>query len=216
MCRMKKLRVHISGLTLVELLVTLSIAAILVVIAVPSLNDSQTRRKIAGEQRDLKLDLAFARSEAVSRNEYVSICSSDDGLVCRNSDDWSDGWIIFVDDGEGVGAPKDSIRGTAEELLRVYEYDDDTTALSAYDVDNAGVQGLTFSARGYLDVVQRGLPDRSPKRLTFRLCGPTDPGGLEDFFGRGVLLDVTGRALDSFDRDLNGIYEDIEHNDFDC
>ncbi len=218
MGRMKKLHTSMSGLTLVELLVTVSIAAILIAIAAPSFNDSNTRRKIAAEQRNMKLELAFARSEAISRNAYITICSSDDGVVCLGSADWSEGWVVFVDDGAGAGSPKDGQRSGNEELLRVYMNENSQTSLTAFDVDNRAVHGITYSARGYIDVVQRGLglSTLPPKRLTYRICGPINPGGLEDMFARGVLLEITGRAIDSFDNDLNGIHEDIEQNDFDC
>ena len=61
------------GFTLIEGMVTVAIVAVLVGVAVPSLRDTQERRRIDGVAAQLETDLMLARSEAVMRNESVHV-----------------------------------------------------------------------------------------------------------------------------------------------
>ncbi len=201
----------ISGFTLVELLVTVSITVILIAVAVPSFKDLVLKRKISSELRDLKLDLVLARSEAITRNTFVGVCSSNDASYCQADSDWSEGWILFEDDGEGGGTPKDGVRNGSESLVRAYQSGDGPVSITAYDVNDVGVNGLAFNARGYLGLIEPSLELLSPDRLTFRFC----PGS-DEMFARGVIIALTGRVVDSSDSDSDGIYEDAESINFDC
>ena len=82
------------GLTLIELLVTMAIAAILLTIAVPSFIDFITSSTASGYANDLLADLNLARSEAIARGVRVTLCHSNDKASCSGT--WSDGWIVFA------------------------------------------------------------------------------------------------------------------------
>ncbi|WPL19262.1 hypothetical protein Thiowin_04374 [Thiorhodovibrio winogradskyi] len=90
-----------KGATLLELLVTLSIAAILMSVAVPSFQWMLRTNRIATVTNEMVRALNLARSEAVSRGVSVSICKSPDPgatvAVCDENASWHDGWLIFVD-----------------------------------------------------------------------------------------------------------------------
>jgi type IV fimbrial biogenesis protein FimT len=84
------------GFTLLELMTALAVGAILLALAVPSLRDLTIRQRITGAAQDLHVDLAFARSEAVTRATNVTVCPSADLVACSN-DGWGNGRLVFVD-----------------------------------------------------------------------------------------------------------------------
>lgn len=102
----------VRGLTLVELVVTLAIAAILLTLAAPSFTRLVQSTKISGNVNTFMSDLRFARSEAVRRGGAVTMCRSSNpettsasGPTCGTGSlvGWESGWIIFLDqDNDGT------------------------------------------------------------------------------------------------------------------
>lgn len=72
-----------GGFTLVELMVTLAVAAILLGIAVPSFRDMLERNRVASQSNDLLSGLQAARSEAVRKNATHRFCTASTGWVVR-------------------------------------------------------------------------------------------------------------------------------------
>lgn len=91
------------GITLLELVITISIAAILMAIGVPSFRDFMASRAVTSHVSDLAGSIRLARSEAIKRAAPVTLCRTEDpmadDLACNNTNngDWSTGWIMFVD-----------------------------------------------------------------------------------------------------------------------
>ena len=69
-----KLYLDQYGFTMLELLVTLSIVAILAVIAVPSFQTAIQNSKQSSQLNSMISHLMFARSEASTINSSVSLC----------------------------------------------------------------------------------------------------------------------------------------------
>ena len=90
---------HSSGFTLIELIVTVSIAAILVSIAAPSFSSMLERNKATVAANEMVSALLLARSEALKRRNNVTVCTSVDQTTCAGTgeQDFSKGWIVFVD-----------------------------------------------------------------------------------------------------------------------
>ena len=84
-----------SGFTLYELLLTLSLIAILVGLGVPSFANIAANSRLRTEVNALFHAIHVARKESIMRRSVVSICPSFDGLTCRPGKDWSGGWFMF-------------------------------------------------------------------------------------------------------------------------
>ena len=83
------------GYTLYELLVTVAIAATVLVLGVPAMGDMLARSRQVVEINALHHAIYRARSESIVRRRYVSLCPTDDGAQCVDSRDWSAGWLVF-------------------------------------------------------------------------------------------------------------------------
>lgn len=88
---------EIRGFTLVELAVTLAVAAILLALATPSFAELLRRNRLAAANNELVTALQIARAEALRRGRPVSVCASSDERSCAGSKDWATGWVVFED-----------------------------------------------------------------------------------------------------------------------
>jgi type IV fimbrial biogenesis protein FimT len=97
-------RVRQNGFTLVELIFTLVIFAILLAMAIPSFSGLIASSRLSGTTNDLLAALAQTRAEAIRRGQRVTLCASANGTQCSNAGDWNQGWIIFTDGTPNVTA----------------------------------------------------------------------------------------------------------------
>lgn len=75
-----------GGFTLIELMVTVTIAAILLAIGVPSFKSFILSQRVKTASYDLNYALNYARSEAIKRNDLVLLTPAATG--------WQDGWTV--------------------------------------------------------------------------------------------------------------------------
>lgn len=88
-----------QGFTLIEMLVSVAIAVIALTIAVPSYIAIINNNRLTSAANELLSDIYLTRSEAVKREARVTICKkTTDSSNCTTSGDWTQGWIVFVDD----------------------------------------------------------------------------------------------------------------------
>jgi type IV fimbrial biogenesis protein FimT len=87
----------VKGMTLVELMTTVSILMILLIIGVPTFSGIIARNRAASHTNEFLSSLYLARSEAITRGQRVVLCKSSDGASCTASGTWGQGWIAFVD-----------------------------------------------------------------------------------------------------------------------
>lgn len=86
-----------AGFTLLELMLTITVLAVLLGLAVPSFRETIERNRLTGANNDFISALNYARSEALKMSNPVSLCPSADGATCAGSNDWSTGYIAFAD-----------------------------------------------------------------------------------------------------------------------
>ncbi len=87
------------GISLVEIMVTIAVVSILAAVAAPNVQTLIKNNRVRSVTDEFTSSMYQARSEAVKRNNLVTMCASNatqdncDGGV----DDFSGGWIVFTD-----------------------------------------------------------------------------------------------------------------------
>lgn len=104
------------GFSLYELLMTLTLIALLVGLGVPSFAGLAARNRLHVEINALFHAIHVARKESIMRRKVVSLCPSLDGRSCSPSRDWSTGWLMF----ENTDKDEPPRRDRGEPLLQVH------------------------------------------------------------------------------------------------
>lgn len=155
------------GFTLLELISSISITAVLTTTAIPAFSGLLQRNRITTEINTFVSHLHYARSEAVKRGERVVICRSADGQNCARTEGWHKGWITFADN----NANRELDAG--ESLLRV----------------EAGEEnGILITSGRRRRVVYQSTGFSPGTNGTYTFCDPEYPD-----LAKAVILSNTGR-----------------------
>ena len=170
------------GFNLLELMITVGVATIIVAFVPPSFSTVLQSVRLKSQMYDFNGALDLARSEAVKRGTWVTLCASADQAACGpNGTQWESGWIVFVDPNNnhvvdvGEGPP---LRATSALISTYTLRGTSATTLASY---------ITFNARGV-----------SSASGQFVLCqnGHINPA-------RAALVGSSGRITDA--QDHNGV-----------
>jgi len=91
------------GFTLIELMISITIVAIIMGISIPSFAELIARNKVSIQTNAIFESLYLARSYAITQQKKVHVCrkSNSDMIECHQQNDynatWSNGWLVFVD-----------------------------------------------------------------------------------------------------------------------
>jgi type IV fimbrial biogenesis protein FimT len=90
-----------AGFSLVELMVVITIVAVLMALGVPSYRYVTNSNRVSSEVNALLGDLQFARSEAIKEGATVTVCPTANPTatlpICNagsGSSEWDKGWIV--------------------------------------------------------------------------------------------------------------------------
>lgn len=81
---------------MIELLVTLSVMALLLGLAAPSFYEVSLSSKLSSNANRLVASAAMARSEAIKRNAVTQLCISTDHVTCAGTGSWESGWVVLT------------------------------------------------------------------------------------------------------------------------
>ncbi len=87
---------HHKGYSLLEMIVVVSIAAILLTLGVPAFDRLLANSRLRTEVNALFHAVHLARKESIMRRQPVTICPSSDGMSCNQENVWTSGWLIFA------------------------------------------------------------------------------------------------------------------------
>ena len=135
------------GFTMIELMVTLTVLAVLAVVAAPSFNEAILKSKLTGFANNFVASAQLARSEAIKRNSTVRVCRSADGLTCATSGTWQQGWIVFNDiDNDGVVDSNETVIQVQQALSADYHFTEASSIYSiAFQAIGAGASAATLT-----------------------------------------------------------------------
>lgn len=111
---------------MVELLITVMVAAILAAMAAPSFSRFVTSSRLAEQTNELIAAMHFTRSEAIKRNARLTLCRVDDegDEDCAGDTGNWEHWIVRTADGEVVRRGRVSVYGGTLQVTSTL--DDDT------------------------------------------------------------------------------------------
>ena len=101
-----------KGFTIIELMVTLVLVGVLVTFGVPGFSGLIERNQLTTGINKFVSSLSLARSEAIKRNQRISVCASSNTEQCADIG-FENGWLVYVDNNQNNNRESD------EELIWV-------------------------------------------------------------------------------------------------
>jgi type IV fimbrial biogenesis protein FimT len=133
------------GLNLLELMMAIAILGIVLAVGIPSYSAMTISNGLTNDTNDLVATMQFARSEAITRGENVTVCAANGTLDgCSGGGDWTTGWVILDAGGNPIRVHSPLTENTAAEV----------------NIQN-GVGAVIFNRNGF-----------STNARTIRMCGP--------------------------------------------
>lgn len=175
-----------TGFTLVELITTITIAAIVLLIAAPSLTSFQRKQRIITTTDSITSAIGQARSIAIATNSYVTIAPID-------NTNWQSGWRVFSE-GRTPNGKYDPTANPNDKVIAVYDPIPSDMAIGFTSTSNgaggatpSSSTSLTYSPVGY--TVTAGMVPQLSANFTISFNGAplVDPS-------RMVIINALGRA----------------------
>ena len=144
-----------KGFSLIELMVTLAVLAIVLGLAAPSFSSMLQDNRALSLGSELQGALQFARSEAVKRRLNVVICRRNAaGSACENGADWSVGWLV---------------RQSGGDVLKVWDRAEGLVVAGP----NTGVtfRGNGMASASVFSVKPTACTDKQKREITFSATG---------------------------------------------
>jgi type IV fimbrial biogenesis protein FimT len=150
---------------MIEMLLAMTVLAIVLSLALPSLRDLQQRNRIDAAANELVAHINLARLHAVTKQEITVVCPGSAAGGCRGDNRWDRGWVVFRD------PDRDGRPNTGDHVLRV------GARLDGLDADSGGRTRLRYLPTGFAPGTNQ----------TIKLCDPASE------LARAVIVSNPGR-----------------------
>lgn len=181
-----------SGFNLIELLIVLTILAILVNLALPGLSQSVERNQARVAINEITRAINLTRYTAINNGVITTLCRSEDGQNCGGQ--WQQGFIVFTD------SNADRLINGNDQLIRVFP-----------ELASAGtLKFRAFQNKQYLQMTPQGFTNYQNGNFTF--C----PASNNAMLAQQVIVNRSGRTYFASDTDGDGIKEGANGKTISC
>jgi len=181
---------NFKGFTLIELMISISIASVLAAIAIPNFSNFIVQMRVDNEISQLHRMLLITRNAAINSGYKAIICPLDNSAQCTSL--WQNKLSVFID------MNNNKVLDTNEKIIIT------RAAITKGDklLYGKGRNKITFKPTGHLSGLANG---------TFRYC----PDNYKHI-ARGIVVARSGRLYQSNDIDNDGIDENRGNKEISC
>lgn len=161
----------VKAFTIFEIVITLIIVGILAVIGMTGFREIVQNSRAVTLSNEFIASLAFARSEAIKRASSVTICpaANANALACGNNSNWTNGWIIFLDNNNSGTISNRASRLKVQDALETGTQITTTIARITYNS-----AGFTTTGTGIVNLTAPGCTGTNGRQITISNSGRTD------------------------------------------
>jgi type IV fimbrial biogenesis protein FimT len=176
-----------KGVTLVELMITVSIVSIILTFVGPSIQSILIKNRIVAEINETSSLIQYARHHAIDEQALVVVCPSTDYSIC--SKDWNNPKIVFIDEDDNA------IRGATEALL--------------VTIGATSSSSLMANTTDIIKFTETGESNLATEILLCHKDGKAE-------YARSLSITLQGRVKMSSDSDKNGVNENASGTELSC
>jgi type IV fimbrial biogenesis protein FimT len=164
-----------SGFTLLELIIAISIAGVLMAMAIPSFRDMIRSSRLTTYTNEFVTALSLARNEAIKRGAIVHVRK-----IGGTGTYWStSGWMVFVDKNAN-----DTFEAGTDELLKTYDALPKSFTLKTNSINATNY--VSYKPDGTTNVLAGA---------SFAICDISDSNNIpEPYTSRLIIINAVGRV----------------------
>lgn len=180
-----------QGLSLIEVVITLAITALLAGAGVANFSRSINQNQVDTQIFSLRQFFSASRQKAIDSKSYITICPSADSVNCTH--EWNQSIIAFSDHNKNAKVDRDETIWISSKLFNVKQ-----PILKKP------------SNRSYFRYNSEGYTHGSPGNILF--CGANHQPNT----ARKFTLSMAGRTRISSDKNKDGVHEDSQGRQLSC